>query len=76
MTISVILKAKDLIEKMTSENQDVTTEELMIEFAKHHVELALESANYEAKSELTGQCWSNVYEKNFILRSYSLDKIK
>lgn len=60
---------------MKLENPDVTTEELMIEFAKYHTQLALIQANHNAKSELTGQCWSNVYDRNFLLRSYSLDNV-
>jgi hypothetical protein len=69
------MTAKKLITKMKLENPDVTTEELMIEFAKYHTQLALIQANHNAKSELTGQCWSNVYDRNFLLRSYSLDNI-
>jgi|Laugresu1bdmlbsd_1035121.scaffolds.fasta_scaffold37525_1 hypothetical protein len=69
------MTAKKLIIRMKLENPDVTTEELMIEFAKYHTQLALIQANHNAKSELTGQCWSNVYDRNFLLRSYSLDNI-
>jgi len=69
------MTAKKLIIRMKLENPDVTTEELMIEFAKYHTQLALIQANHNAKSELTGQCWSNVYDKNFLLRSYSLDNV-
>ena len=69
------MTAKKIIIRMKLENPDVTTEELMIEFAKYHTQLALIQANHNAKSELTGQCWSNVYDRNFLLRSYSLDNI-
>jgi hypothetical protein len=69
------MTAKKLIIRMKLENPDITTEELMIEFAKYHTQLALIQANHNAKSELTGQCWSNVYDRNFLLRSYSLDNI-
>jgi hypothetical protein len=69
------MTAKKLIIRMKLENPDVTTEELMIEFAKYHTQLALIQANHNAKSELTGQCWSNVYDRNFLLRSYSLDNV-
>lgn len=69
------MTAKKLIIRMKLENPDVTTEELMIEFAKYHTQLALIQANHNAKSELTGQCWSNVYDRNFLLKSYSLDNI-
>ncbi len=67
--------AKEFIEKMTSENESVTVEGLMIQFAKMHVEEALKSAHYAAVWELDGRAWDNVYNKKFILKSYPESKI-
>lgn len=75
VTNSVILSAKELIEKMRSENEEVTVEELMIEFAKIHVKKSLQAAHDAAVWELDGRSWGNVYNKKFLLDSYPDSKI-
>lgn len=67
--------AKEFIEKMTSENESVTVEGLMIEFAKMHVVEALKSAHHAAVWELDGRAWDRVYNKKFLLLSYPESKI-
>lgn len=69
------MTAKQFIEKMTSENESVTTEELMIEFAKMHVDEALKSAHYAAVSTLDGRAWDTVYNKKFLLLAYPKSKV-
>lgn len=67
--------AKEFIEKMKLENENITTEELMIGFAKIHVEEALKSAHHAAIWELDGRAWDRVYNKRFLLQSYPDSKI-
>jgi hypothetical protein len=69
------MTAKEFIEKMTSENESVTTEVLMIEFAKMHASEALKSAHYAAVSTLDGRAWDCVYNKRFLLLAYPDSKI-
>lgn len=58
------------------------TRELMVEFAKIHVEAALKEASEKAKltsevCEVLQEHWFEEYiDKNSILNSYSLDNIK
>ncbi len=72
----MVLSAKEFSEKMTTENPDVTANEIMIEFAKEHVKAALQSAHYAAVYELDGRAWDKVYNRRFLLQCYSEDKIK
>lgn len=74
--MNTIPTAKELFDKMISENDEATSTEMMIEFAKMHVEVALRAAikvevweqrSYRGLSEL---------EKDSILNSYSLENIK
>lgn len=69
------MTAKEFIEKMTSENESVTVEGLMIEFAKMHVQEALKSAHYAAVSTLDGRSWDCVYNRKFLLIAYPDSKI-
>lgn len=71
----MIYSAKEFIEKMTSENESVTVEGLMIEFAKMHVSETLKSAHYAAVSTLDGRAWDCVYNKRFLLQCYPESKI-
>lgn len=71
----MVLSAKEFSEKMTAENTGVTTDEIMIEFAKEHVKEALLSAHYAAVNELDGRAWDNVYNKRFLLKAYPENKI-
>ena len=74
--MNTIPTAKELFDKMISENDEVTSTEMMIEFAKMHVEVALRAAikvevweqrSYRGLSEL---------EKDSILNAYPLENIK
>jgi len=69
------LSAKEFIEKMKLENENITTEELMIGFAKVHVEESLKSAHNDAKWHFNGRAWDDVYNKRFLLKSYPDSKI-
>ena len=71
-----VITARELLDKMVSENPSVDTTEIMIEFAKIHVTKALESAHYQAVCNLDGRAWDSVYEKRFIIKSYSETNIK
>jgi hypothetical protein len=68
--------AQEFMVKMMEENENITMNEIMIEFAKGHVRSALASAHNAAVYEMTGNCWSNIYNRKFILTSYPEDKIK
>jgi hypothetical protein len=71
----MIYSAKEFIEKMTSENESITVEGLMIEFAKMHVRESLKSAHYAAVWELDGRAWDRVYNRKFLLECYPDIKI-
>ena len=43
------LTAQELFDKMVNENDEVTSTDMMIEFAKLHVEQALKAANLNVK---------------------------
>jgi hypothetical protein len=66
--------AEELFDKMLSENEETTSTEMMIEFAKLHVEAALKAAkevdkkNRELKPKLN--------QRFSILNSYPLENIK
>ena len=66
-----MITAKELIEKMSG----ATTEELMIEFAKLHVNATLTAAHYAAVSNLDGRAWDCVWNKKFLLQCYPESKI-
>jgi hypothetical protein len=70
------LTAEEFLKKMVLDNEEVSMVDVMVEFAKEHVKSALMAAHYDAVSQLDGRCWSMVYEKRFILKSYPEDKIK
>jgi hypothetical protein len=68
--------AKEFIGEMMLDNPNITMSEIMIEFAKIHVKSALASAHNAAVFEMDGRCWSNLYNRKFILESYPEDRIK
>ncbi len=68
--------AQEFMERMMEKNENITMSEIMIEFAKCHVRSALASAHNAAVYEMTGNCWSNIYNRKFILTSYPEDRIK
>jgi hypothetical protein len=68
--------AQEFMEKMMFENKNITMSEIMIEFTKLHVKSALASAHNSAIFEMDGRCWSNLYNRKFILESYPEDRIK
>lgn len=74
-----MITAKELFDKMLEENEECTSTEMMIEFAKLHVEAALKAASENAtatnKAKFKGDCNPQV-DENSILNSYPLDKIK
>lgn len=81
--------AKELFDKMLEENDECTSTEMMIEFAKLHVERALQKAYKEARIELedgskvfcfgyatTKEYKSGEINKHSITNSYPLENIK
>ncbi len=68
--------AQEFMERMMEKNENITISKIMIEFAKCHVRSALASAHNAAVYEMTGNCWSNIYNRKFILTSYPEDRIK
>ncbi len=68
--------AQEFMVKMMEENENITMSEIMIEFTRCHVRSALASAHNAVVYEMDGRCWSNVYNRKFILVSYPEDKIK
>lgn len=50
--------------------------DMMIEFAKLHVEKALLEADRKAEYEFSEEAWSYIDDKEFIVKSYPLDNIK
>ncbi len=74
--------AKELFDKMLSDNDETTSTEMMIEFAKLHVQSALKQASEKAKityeySGNTGSEYCDEFvDKDSILNSYPLENIK
>lgn len=68
--MNTIPTAKELFDKMISENDETTSTEMMIEFAKLHVEAALKEAEKSIKIGLSQKA------KDLILNSYPLTNIK
>jgi hypothetical protein len=66
--------SKELFDKMLSENEETTSTEMMIEFARLHVKAALKEAvkhlPYDDKMN------QSLLDERAILNSYPLDKIK
>ena len=80
--MSKILTAKELFDKMLEDNNECTSTEMMIEFAKLHVEAALKAASEKAETEgnhtyLFRREYVPVKVcKSSILNSYPLENIK
>lgn len=74
--MNTIPTAKELFDKMISENDEVTSTEMMIEFAKLHVQAALKTAANEATTKFIPFTDDEEVDKYSILTAYSLDKIK
>ena len=68
--------AQEFMERMMEKDENITMSEIMVEFAKIHVKSALASAHNAAIFEMDGRCWSNLYNRKFILESYPDNKIK
>ena len=69
-----MITAKELFDKMLLENDECTSTEMMIAFAKIHVTEALKQASENAESYVIGGLTSDV-DKESILNAYSLDNI-
>ena len=65
--------AKELFDKMLSNNDEVTSTEMMIEFAKLHVQAALKEASKMGKETWD---WTTEECNSIIEDAYPLDKIK
>lgn len=73
--VKTMISAKELFEKMLSENDECTSTEMMIEFARLHVKEALKKASKEATAGNSDGYYSSLIDKDSILKSYSLDNI-
>ena len=78
-----MITAKELFDKMIEENDECTSTEMMIEFAKIHVKEALKQASEKAELETEYENPFNpsmgsfeVVDKASILDAYSLDNVK
>jgi len=74
-----VLTAKELFDKMLAEDEETTSTQMMIEFARLHVEAALKAASEKAKIVDIGIDYAIVewaIDKSSVLKSYSLKKIK
>ena len=74
--MNTIPTAKELFDKMISENDEVTSTEMMIEFAKMHVEAALKTAANEATTKFIKFTDDEEVDKDSILTAYPLTNIK
>ena len=75
------MTAKEMFDKMLLENDETTSTEMMIEFAKYHVQEALKEAAYYA--EIGEVDWDDFHQRPIygidetsILNSYNLENIK
>lgn len=69
-----MITAKELFNKMLEENDEFTSTEMMIEFAKLHVEEALKQASEKALIKRI-MYKDDTINKDSILNAYSLDGI-
>jgi hypothetical protein len=69
-----MITAKELFDKMLEENDECTSTEMMIVFAKIHVTEALKEASENAESYVIGGLTSEV-DKESILNAYPLDNV-
>jgi hypothetical protein len=85
------LTAKELFDKMVNENDEITSTDMMIEFAKLHVEQALKAASESRCINMYDKTWfaqslepgtkildrvNITVDKDSILNSYLLTNIK
>jgi hypothetical protein len=74
-----MITAKELFDKMLNENDECTSTEMMIEFAKLHVEAALKEAIEKIEMDVeydTDRIAYPILEEYSILNSYPLTNIK
>jgi hypothetical protein len=73
-----MITAKELFDKMTDENDECTSTEMMIEFAQRHVTEALKMAYFNHHINLFNGHNEPIIEldEDSILDSYSTDNIK
>lgn len=78
-----MITAKELFDKMLEENDECTSTEMMVEFAKMHVKQALKQASEKAEVATEYENPVNpsmgsyeVVDKCSILDAYSLDNVK
>lgn len=65
--ITTVPTAKEIFDKMLLENDECTSTEMMIEFAKLHVEEAL---------KITSKKFKNPDNIRAVLKTYSLDNVE
>jgi hypothetical protein len=69
------MTAKKMFDKMLQENDECTSTEMMIEFAKFHVTEALKSASQNAETKLIKFTDDYEIDRSSILEAYPLTKI-
>ena len=72
----MIMIAKEMFDKMLLENDECTSTEMMIAFAKYHVELALKEASENAETSIIKYTDDYEIDKDSILNAYPLSNIK
>lgn len=75
-TMTRSMTAKDWARLVGEDGNGSTVEEVLIGFAKMHVQAALMAAHQSAVWELDGRAWDKVYNKRFLLQAYPANKIK
>ena len=73
--MSQLLTSKELFDKMLSENDEVTSTEMMIEFAKLHVEAALKAAVKDVEIKPMKHAGFYMVDSGSILNSYPIENI-
>jgi len=76
--VKTMITAKELFDKMLSENDECTSTEMMIEFAKLHVKESLKQASKKAsifKKNNSGSFLDAGISEDSILKAYSLDNV-
>ena len=78
-----MITAKEIFDKMLEENYECTSTEMMVEFARMHVQEALKQASEKAEVATEYENPVNpsmgsfeVVDKSSILDAYSLDNVK
>ena len=70
------MTAKEMFDKMLLENDECTSTEMMVAFAKYHVEQALREVSNNAETSIIKYTDDYEINKDSILNTYPLSNIK